>query len=122
VPPGEFRARAIGVRDQDDRFFRVVHDTVGQIGLIVGNELHAVRAGNVRRGHDDVLVPRNRGIEPDLLDATARDGAADGDAVKHARRRHVVDVERLAGDFRAAFLAPDRAADLGDLHLRDLIA
>ena len=32
-------------------------------------------------------------------------GTADRDAVQHARHRQVVDVARLAGDFRAAFLA-----------------
>ena len=57
-----------------------------------------------------------------LADAAARDRAADRDAVQHPGRRDVVDVQRLAGDLRAAFLAARRSSDERDVHWLDLSA
>ncbi len=75
------------MREQDDRLFGVVDDAVGEVGLVVEDERDAVGAGDVFRGDDDELVPRDAFVEDDVADAPARRGAADGRAVEHAGER-----------------------------------
>ena len=117
VAPRVVGPRAIRVRDEHDRLFGVIDDVGGEIRLIVDDELDAVLARDVGRGDDDELVPGDGGIERDADVMRPRgDRAAHGDAVQHPCRRQIVDVERLAGDLGAAFLAPDGPADLRRLH------
>ena len=104
--------RAIGMGDEDDGLFRMIDLLEGEIRLVVGDQLDAVAAGNVGRGDDDVVGPVDPGVEADGGDAAARNGAAHGDAVQHARLPHVVHVERLPGHLGAPFLAPDRPSHL----------
>ena len=56
------------------------------------------------------------GIEVDAEDAAARDLAADGHAVQHARQRDVVDVARLAGDLGAPLAARNGPPDERSFH------
>ena len=121
APPRVVGPRAVRVRDQDDRFLGMIDDVGGEVRLIVDDQLHAVLAGDVGRGDDDEFVPGDGGIEGDALDAAARDGTPDRDAVQHPRRRHVVDVERLADDLGAPFLARHRTADLAKSSISQLL-
>jgi hypothetical protein len=54
-------------------------------------------------------------IEGNTLDAPTRHRAAHSHAVQHAIETQVIDVERLAGDFLAAFLAGNGFTD--EVHL-----
>jgi hypothetical protein len=45
TPPRLSSRCAIGVREQDDRLFGVIDDAVGEVGLVVGDQLDAVLPG-----------------------------------------------------------------------------
>jgi len=100
---------------QNDGFFRVIDDTVGQAGLIVEYERDAVFAGNVLGRYDDEFGPVDFRGEGDFADGAARSFAANRSAVEHAGQAHIVNVEGGAGDFVAALFAWDVGADDLDL-------
>ncbi len=45
------------MRQQQDRLFGMVDDSIGQARLIVLDQSDAILAGNVLRGDDDKFVP-----------------------------------------------------------------
>ena len=118
--PRLFDEQLVGVGEENDRLFRVVHDAVRQARLIVQNEHDAVRRRHVLRGDDGELVPGKSLSEVDVLDPAARSRTSDGDAVQHARQRDVVDVLGVAGNFGAAFLAGDGLPDETRRHVTAL--
>ena len=85
---------------------RFIHQT----RLIVHNQRNTILPRNILRGNDYEFVPRNPRSESNFLDLAARNCAADGRAVEHARKRHVIDVLRLPRDFVAALFARNRNA------------
>ena len=52
-----FGRGAVAMREEHDRFLGVVDDPVGEVGLIVGNQLDPIDAGNVGRCDDREIVP-----------------------------------------------------------------
>ena len=63
--------------------------------------------GNVFRGYDGDAVPIESGVEVNLLDDTARDGRAQRDGMKAARKRIIVDIFRDAGELLWTFFAEE---------------
>jgi hypothetical protein len=110
---GLLEQRAVGVRQQDDRLLGMVDVSVGEVRLVVRDERDDVAPRHVSRGDDGDLIPGDGGIEVDLVEDAARDGAADRRAVQHAGQRQIVDVPRLAGDLGSPFLAGHGTADGG---------
>ena len=106
-----FQEIAIGVRQQQDRLFGVLEKLLDQVGLIIDNQSDDVLAGDVLRGDDGELVPRDFRREGDVADAAARAGSANGRSVEHAGQDSVVDVDRFPGDFVPALFARDGGAD-----------
>ena len=110
------RPRAIFMRNQHDRLFRVIDDIGREVRLVVHDQFHDVRARDVCGGHDRVLVPVDGGIEPDPFEPAARDGTANGHAMKRAGRRNIVHIKRLSRDLCRPFLTQYRSADLRNAH------
>ena len=113
---------AVGMGQQQNRFFWMVNDLVRQAGLIIGDQRDAILSADIFRRHDYKFVPRNARPEPDVPDFPPRNLAADRRAVEHPWQGHVVDVLRLPGDLLAAFLARHRCADdlfIGGLFMTD---
>ena len=67
-----FQQILVRMRQQHDRFFRMIDDFVGEIRLIVEDQRDVVFAGNVFGGDDGELVPGNVAFERDVLDSPAR--------------------------------------------------
>ena len=55
----------VGVGEQQDGFFAVIHLAVGKAGLIGDDELNVIFAGNVGGGDDGELAPVDAAIEGD---------------------------------------------------------
>ena len=89
----------------------MIYYFVGEIWLIVENQRDVVLARNVFRGDDGELVPGNIALKGNVSNAPARHRAAYGGAINHFRKGNVVNIQRLARDFFAAFLAGNRFAD-----------
>ena len=105
---------AVGVGEEEDRFFAVVDVGDGEAGVVFGKVDDAVFAGNVGGGDDGVFVPGDGGVEGDGGDAAAGDGAADGGSEPHAGEANVVDVLGAAEDLVSSLFADGGAAnDLG---------
>ncbi len=97
-----FEQVLIFVREQQDRFFGMVDEISSEIRLIVQDKGDVVSAGNVFGGDNSEFIPREIAFKRDVLDLSARGRAAHRDAVKHVRKRQVIDVERLPRDFLAS--------------------
>src|SRR6185369_17215933 len=82
-----------------------------EIWLIVENERDVVCAGNVFRGDDRELVPRQIAFKRNVRDLPPCGGAAHSRAVQHLGKREIVDVKRRAGDFLSAFFSRKRFPD-----------
>src|SRR5215213_1090980 len=93
----------IAVREQHDRLFGMVYKIRGEIGLVIQDEGNIIMAGNVFGSDDGELVPRNVAFEGDACNSASRRRATHRGAVKHIGEREIIDVQRLAGDFLAAF-------------------
>ena len=100
-----------GMRQENDRFFRVIDDAVGQARLIFDEQGDAVFSGDVFGGYDREFRPGDDRVEMDRADAASRCGRSDGRAVQHFREREIVDIDGAAGDFLAAFFARDGRSD-----------
>jgi hypothetical protein len=103
------------VREQQDRLFRVVDEICGEIWLIVQDQRDVVSSRNIFRGDNRELIPREIALESDLLDRSACGGASHRCAVKHVRKRKIIDVERGAGNFLPALFPGKRFSD-GMIH------
>src|SRR5438874_7556251 len=101
----------------------MIHNFIIEILLIVENQRDVVFTRNVSGRNDREFVPRDRSVsaacdggwllERDRLDSPARDRAAHSHAVQHPFELQIVDVERRAGNFLAAFFAGDCFANGG---------
>src|SRR5438132_10369152 len=95
---------------QDDWFFRVVYDFIGEIWLVVENQCDIVFAGDIFRRDDREFVPGNgvrtacgsrpltfdsgpSAFESNTLDTSTRNRAAHRDAMQHAVKLQIVNVE-----------------------------
>src|ERR1700739_3258549 len=107
---------------QHQRFFWVVHDFMGETGLIFDQQRYAVFARNILCGDDGEFVPGNAVFEMDCKDFAARNRTPDGDSVEHSWEGQVVHVARAASDFFAAFLARNGFTDLAAFHSVPCIA
>ncbi len=99
------------MREQQDRFFRMIYKVGREVRLVIQNQRNVVCAGNVFGGDDREFVPGNVAFERDVFDPAARGWAAHRHAVKHVGKRQIIDVKRLTRDFLAAFFAGERFAD-----------
>ncbi len=77
-----FQQIFVGMREKNHRLFRVIHELIREAGLVVDHQRDVVFAGNVLRGDDRKLIPRNAFAEMDGFDPAARDGASHRDAVE----------------------------------------
>ena len=102
---------AIGVCQQQNRFFRMIDKLTRQAGLIVFDQRDAVLPWNIFAGDNHKFVPGDFRPIRNRPDSAARNLAAHRRPVKHAGQGHVVNVPGLAGNLVAAFLARDRRAD-----------
>jgi hypothetical protein len=113
---GDVTARAfeqfsILVREQQDRFFGMIHAPVGEAGLIVHDQRDAIAARDVGRCDDRHLLPGSGTTEGDAGDDAARNSASDRDAVQHARHCEVIDVARLSRHLGPALAPPHGLTD-----------
>ena len=61
----------IGMRQQQDRLFRMIHHSIGQAGLVIHDERDDIAAGNIFGGDDGELVPGDAFTELDLFNRSA---------------------------------------------------
>ena len=106
-----FHQIAVGMRDQDDSFFAMRGDFVGEKRLVVKNQHNVVLPRHVFRSNNGEFIPRDAGLESDAANFSATRRVAHGGAVDHAGKLQVVDVLRLVGDFARALLAGHRFSD-----------
>ena len=93
------------MREEQDGLFRMIYKIRSEIWLIIEDQSNVVCAGDVFGGDYRELVPRNVAFERDVCDSPSRRRTAHRDAVKHLGERQIIDIQRLAGDFLAAFFA-----------------
>ena len=89
----------------------MINYLLGETRLIVGNERDSIPARNIKRSHNRELVPGNPGIKLNVADASAGDGAADGNAMQHLGKGEIVHVSRLPGNLAATFSAGKRRSN-----------
>jgi hypothetical protein len=111
VAAGLFEERTIGMGEEDDRLFLVVDAIVREVWLIVGDERDDVGAWDVSGSDDREFVPGDAAAVMNSFDEAARDVAANGHSMKHARKEEIVNVTRLSRDLGATFLPDNRSAD-----------
>src|SRR3989440_2150923 len=95
------------MREQNDWLFRMIHNFVGQVRLIVENQRDVVFAWDVFGRNDREFVPGQVAFERNVLDASTWNRAAHSHAVQHPVELQIINVERRTGDFLAAFFAGD---------------
>jgi hypothetical protein len=100
----------------------VIDDPVSKEGLVIEDQRDEVLARDVFCRDDREVVPTNTLRKADVADVAARNGAADGQSVEHARQRDVVDVLRCARYLAASLLAGNRGSDYPVFHLFTLHA
>src|ERR1700690_851790 len=103
--PSIFEQILIGVREQDDRLFGVIHEFVREAGLIVNQEGNTVFTGNILRGDDRKFIPRYSGAIANAQNSPARRWATHRDSVEHSRKFDIVHILRAAGNFLPALFA-----------------
>jgi hypothetical protein len=81
---GFWEEMAVGMREQENRLFGMIDDSIREAGLIVFDERDAILAGDVRGRDDYEFVPIDSRPEGELFDFAAWNAAADGGAVEHA--------------------------------------
>src|ERR1043165_1273231 len=111
VAPRLFQQIFIRVSEKQDWLFRVVDEFTCQVRLVKENQRDAVLARNIFGGDDCELVPGNVALEGNLLEATARNGTANGRAVKHLWKAQIVNVARAPGNFVAPLFSRHRPSD-----------
>jgi len=99
------------VGEQDYRLFRMVDDSVCQIGLVIQNQRDVVLAGDVLRGDDREFIPRDFAFKDNPKDAAARARTPERSAIQHAGKGEVVDVAGLPGNLVAPFFSGHRPTD-----------
>ncbi len=108
---------------QHDWLFRVINAVLGEVRLVVEDQrdivLPKLQIADVLRGDDGEFIPRNVAFKGNAFDAAPRNGTAHRDTVQHPRESLIVNVERLAGNFPAAFFAGDGFADEGHRDVQD---
>ena len=82
----------VGMREEQDRLFAMIHFAVGEAGLIGDDELDAIFAGNVGGGNDRELAPVDAAVKCNGANQPARNCTAHRGAVPHAFALHIVDV------------------------------
>lgn len=95
------------MRQQENRFVAVVHFAVGEAGLIGGDQLNDILAGNVVSGDDGELGPIDATIIANGANEPPRNGTAHGSAVPHSLAFDVVHIARPSHHFVHPFLAGD---------------
>src|SRR3989440_9074209 len=95
------------MREQNDWLFRMIHNFVGQVRLIVENQRDVVFAWDVFGRNDREFVPGQVAFERNVLDASTWNRAAHSHAVQHPVELQIINVERRTGNFLAAFFAGD---------------
>src|SRR5579864_1180994 len=95
------------MRQQDDRFFRMVDRFRGEAGLIVLDQGDFVFSWNVGGGDDREFAPRYAVAEADAADAPSRDAASHGHAVQQFRKGEVVHVPGAARNFSPPLFSED---------------
>src|SRR5205807_9936846 len=99
------------MREQNDRLFRMIHNFVGEVRLIVEDQGHIVFTWNIFGSDNHEVIPGNITFERNIFDAPTWNRTAHSNAMQHSGKREVIDVERLAGNFLPAFFARDGFAD-----------
>ena len=110
---GAADAFGVGVRKEQNRLGEVIDLVLGQARLILVDQRDDVLAGDVAvvdDGESGLVEIETNGVE-----RSARDRGANRPAVKHARKRQIVDIPGGAGDLGVCVLAADIAADGGHL-------
>jgi hypothetical protein len=110
----------IRVRQQQNRLLRMVHPRVlprgYKQGLILKKHRHHVASGNVVRGDDTELMPRNLPPKLDVGDESARNRRTHGGAMPHVLYIKVVEIACLAAQLGQRFLPRYVRADNAGLH------
>ena len=84
IAPRFFEPVLVLMSEQNDWLFGMIHKVVGKIRLVVEDQRNIVLAGNVFRGNDRELIPRNLAFEGNVFDAAPGNRTAHGDAAKHS--------------------------------------
>ena len=107
-------------RDCEYRLPGVLHERVGEHGIVAHDRAVVVVAGNVgRRAHGDDTCRIQHVVEVEFLDACVRDGThADGEMQEVARFRQIVGVGRRATNVQVCAVVRQRLADGPSAHSR----
>src|SRR5690349_8368982 len=95
----------------------MVHELIGEAGLIFDQESDAIFPGNILCGSHDEFIPANSLVKSDAEDFPAGNRTSNRDAMDHSRKGQVVHITRGSSDLFAAFLARDRLSDLAGFHV-----
>src|SRR5271154_976664 len=101
----------IRMREQQNWLLGMIDSSIRQAWLIISNQSDAILARNVFCRDDYKFAPVELSVEPDVLDHTSRNLAANGRSVEHSRQVHIIDVARGSGYFVATFFAWHRLPD-----------
>src|SRR5262249_34996037 len=102
-----FEQILVWMRQQENRLFGMVHEAVGEGGLMLDKQSDAILPGDVIGHYDGEFGPRDHWIETHRDNAPARSRAAHGGAVDHSWESEIVDVVSGTSDFVTAFFARD---------------
>jgi hypothetical protein len=97
--------------EEENGFVAMIDDVSGEAGLVGGDHLDVIGAGNVGGGDDNKLAPVDAGAKLNLTNSAARNGAAHSCAVPHASALQIVDIFRAPQDLIHPLLADLRSAD-----------
>ncbi len=98
-----FKQVFVVMSEQQDGLFRMIYKIRSEIRLIVENQSNIVSARDIFCGDYSELIPWDVAFERNVFDSSTRRRTADRNAVKHLGKRQIVHIQRLAGDFLAAF-------------------
>ena len=95
----------IRMRDQQDRLFGMVHESIRQTDVIFHQVHDRVFAWNILCGDDDELIPIHAFAKLNRRDASPRNGASNRCAMQHAWQADVINVLRAAKHLRLTLFA-----------------
>src|SRR4029077_2507296 len=105
---------------QENRFFGVIYDLVGEAGLVIDKQGNTVFPRNIFSPHDREFIPGNIVSEMNSTNSSAGGRAANGDAVQHVRKWEVNNILRGASDLFPPLFSLHRFSDEVRCHCMQL--
>src|ERR1700730_12308210 len=92
----------VPVGKEDNRFFRVIHNFIGETGLVFDDQLNTVSGGDIFRRDNRKFIPGNAALELNPANAPACGRAAQSRPVEHVWKTEVVNIAGDSSDLLAS--------------------